>query len=158
MFVICCLAGAGTRTPRHRLRMAGMTLEVELAQRIMRQEAMYFSMVRRSPCCASLLSLSASVSTTTECKNKVTLINTFLANISFFLSCISFLKIFLSCRYSKKWALVGLCQHHHWMQKTKEDFRGGVLFENRPALYFYDYISIAAYKIYIFWFRIEDTV
>ena len=34
----------------------------------------------------------------------------------------------------------------------------GVLFENRPALYFWNYIFITAYIIYIFWFRIKDTV
>lgn len=59
-------AGAGILTPRHRLRMAGMTLDVEFAQRISLQVAIYFSMVRRRPCCASLVSLSTSVRTTTE--------------------------------------------------------------------------------------------
>ena len=34
----------------------------------------------------------------------------------------------------------------------------GVLFENRPALYFCNYIFIIAYKMYIFLFRIKDTV
>ena len=33
----------------------------------------------------------------------------------------------------------------------------GVLFENRPALFF-NYIFISAYKIYFFLFRIKDTV
>ena len=33
-----------------------------------------------------------------------------------------------------------------------------VLFENRPALYFCNYISITAHKMYNFWFRIKDTV
>ena len=34
----------------------------------------------------------------------------------------------------------------------------GVLFENRPALNFCNYVSITVYKIYIFLFRIKDTV
>ena len=34
----------------------------------------------------------------------------------------------------------------------------GVLFENRPALYFCNYIFITAHKTYNFWFRIKDTV
>ena len=32
-----------------------------------------------------------------------------------------------------------------------------VLFENKPALYFCNYILITDYKKYIFWFRIKDT-
>ena len=35
--------------------------------------------------------------------------------------------------------------------------KGGVLFENKPALYFCNYILITAYKTYIFRFRIKDT-
>ena len=34
----------------------------------------------------------------------------------------------------------------------------GVLFENRPALHFYNYIFITGHKMYNFWFRIKDTV
>ena len=33
-----------------------------------------------------------------------------------------------------------------------------VLFENRPALYFCNYIFITAHKLYNFGFRIKDTV
>ena len=33
-----------------------------------------------------------------------------------------------------------------------------VLFENRPAFYFCNYISITAHKLYNFGFRIKDTV
>ena len=33
-----------------------------------------------------------------------------------------------------------------------------VLFENRPALYFCNYIFITAHKLYNFRFRIKDTV
>ena len=47
-----------------------------------------------------------------------------------------------------------------------EDIVGGlevlqlsrVLFENRPALYFSNYIFITAHKLYNFGFRIKDTV
>ena len=48
-----------------RYLMAGMTLLVELVTRMTRQVAMYFSMVLLSACCASFVSLSTSVSTTT---------------------------------------------------------------------------------------------
>ena len=34
----------------------------------------------------------------------------------------------------------------------------GVLFENRPVLYFCNYIFITAHKMHNFWFRIKDTV
>ena len=59
------IVGAATLTPRQRLRMAGMTLLVELQQRIIRHVAMYFSMVLLRACWASLVSRSTSVSTTT---------------------------------------------------------------------------------------------
>ena len=59
------IEGAGTLTPRHLLRMAGMTLLVELQHRIRRHVAMYFSIVRRNACWASFVNLSTSVNTTT---------------------------------------------------------------------------------------------
>ena len=60
--------GAGTRTARHRDRMAGITWLLELATSTIRHVPMYFSIVRRSPCCASLVSRSASVTITTDGK------------------------------------------------------------------------------------------
>jgi hypothetical protein len=44
---------------------AQFTFEVEFVQRMILQFAMYFSIVRRSACCASLVSRSTSVKTTT---------------------------------------------------------------------------------------------
>lgn len=46
-----------------------MTFEVEVEHRMRRQVAIYFSIVRRKACWASLVSLSTSVSKTTEKKN-----------------------------------------------------------------------------------------
>lgn len=63
--------GRGTLIARQRLRIGSMTLEVEVEHRIRRQVAMYFSIVRRKACWASFVSLSTSVSNTTENK-KVT--------------------------------------------------------------------------------------
>lgn len=60
--------GRGTLTARQRLWIGPMTLEVEVEQRMRRQVAMYFSIVRRKACWASFVSLSTSVSTTTEDK------------------------------------------------------------------------------------------
>lgn len=62
---ISLAVGAGTRIRTHRDRIAGKTLDVEFAQRINRQELMYFSIVLRSACCASLVSASTFDSTTT---------------------------------------------------------------------------------------------
>ena len=53
------------RIPKHRLLMAGITLLVELQQRISLHVAMYFSMVLRRACCAPFVSWSTSVNTTT---------------------------------------------------------------------------------------------
>ena len=50
----------------------------------------------------------------------------------------------------KYWALFDAEIWHHISDM--------VLFENKPALYFCNYIVITACKIYIFWFRIKDTV
>ena len=57
--------GAGTLTGKHRLRIAGITLLELLQHKMSRHVAMYFSMVRRSACWASLVNLSTSSSTTT---------------------------------------------------------------------------------------------
>lgn len=65
---ICTISssdGDGTRIPRQRLRMAGITCEMELAHNISRQVAMYFSIVRRKACWASFVNLSTSVSNIT---------------------------------------------------------------------------------------------
>ena len=64
--------GRGTRTPRQRLLIGPMTLEVELQHRMRRQVPMYFSMVRRSACWASLVRRSTSVSSTTGRRNQTT--------------------------------------------------------------------------------------
>lgn len=61
--------GKGTLTARHRLWMGPMTFEVEVEHRMRRQVAIYFSIVRRKACWASLVSLSTSVSKTTESKS-----------------------------------------------------------------------------------------
>jgi hypothetical protein len=50
--------------------MAGMTLLVELQTRMSRQVAMYFSIVRRKACWASLDNRSTSVNTTTGIQEK----------------------------------------------------------------------------------------
>ena len=44
------MVGAATRMAKHRLRIAGITRDVELQQRISRHESIYFSIVRRRPC------------------------------------------------------------------------------------------------------------
>lgn len=62
--------GAGTRIPKHRLFIAGITLLVELQHKMSRHVAMYFSIVRRSACWASFVSLSTSVSNTTTIEVK----------------------------------------------------------------------------------------
>jgi len=58
-------AGAATLTARHRLRIAGMTRVEELQHKMRRQVAQYFSIVRLSACCASLVKRSTSVNSTT---------------------------------------------------------------------------------------------
>ena len=61
------------------------------------------------------------------------------------------------------------CRGLIWQSKIDRLIKGGtanaslrdtlrVLFENRPALYFCNYIFITAHKMYNFWFRIKDTV
>lgn len=62
--------GRGTLIARQRLRIGPMTLEVEVEQRMRRQVPMYFSIVRRKACWASFVSLSTSVSNTTENKSE----------------------------------------------------------------------------------------
>ncbi len=57
--------GRGTLTARHLLLMGAITFEVELQHRISRQVDMYFSIVRRKACWASLVRRSTSVSSTT---------------------------------------------------------------------------------------------
>ena len=57
--------GAGTRTGMQRLRTGSMTRQAELHERIRRQPALYFSIVRRSAACALVESRSTSFSTTT---------------------------------------------------------------------------------------------
>lgn len=64
------MLGAGTRTARHLLRIGGITLDVELQHKINLQVDIYFSMVLRKACWASLVSLSTSVNKTTERRNK----------------------------------------------------------------------------------------
>lgn len=58
--------GRGTLMARQRLRIGPMTLEVEVEHKMRRHVLMYFSMVRRSACWASFVSLSTSVSNTTK--------------------------------------------------------------------------------------------
>lgn len=67
---ISCAVGAGTRSPRHLLRIAGITFVVELHIRISLQLAIYFSMVRRNACWASFDNRSTSVRMTTNEKAK----------------------------------------------------------------------------------------
>lgn len=62
--------GRGTLIARQRLLIGPMTLEVEVEQRMSLQVAMYFSIVRRKACWASFVSLSTSVSNTTEKRKK----------------------------------------------------------------------------------------
>ena len=62
------MVGAGTLTARHLLLMAGISLLVELQTSIRRHVPVYSSMVRLNACWASLVSLSTSVSTTTDHK------------------------------------------------------------------------------------------
>lgn len=61
--------GRGTLMARQRLRIGPMTLEVEVEHKMRRQVPMYFSIVRRKACWASFVSLSTSVSNTTENKS-----------------------------------------------------------------------------------------
>lgn len=63
------IVGVGTLTPRHRLLIAGMTLLVELQHKMIRQEAMYFSIVLLRACCASFVRRSTSVRMTTGRKD-----------------------------------------------------------------------------------------
>ena len=63
--------GAATLTPKQRLRIAGITLLVELQHKISRHVVVYFSIVLRKECWASFVSLSTSVNTTTVKKNKI---------------------------------------------------------------------------------------
>lgn len=58
--------GRGTLIARQRLRIGPITLEVEVEHKMRRQVPMYFSIVRRRACWASFVSLSTSVSNTTE--------------------------------------------------------------------------------------------
>lgn len=60
--------GRGTLIARQRLLIGPMTLEVEVEHKMRRQVLMYFSIVRRKACWASFVSLSTSVSNTTEKK------------------------------------------------------------------------------------------
>jgi hypothetical protein len=62
------IVGAATRIAKHRLRIAGITRDVELQQRISRHEPTYFSIVRRRPCWASRVNLSTSTITITRHK------------------------------------------------------------------------------------------
>ena len=66
------MLGAGTRTARHLLRIGGITLDVELQHKINLQVDIYFSMVLRKACWASLVSLSTSVNNTTESRRNKT--------------------------------------------------------------------------------------
>ena len=64
------MGGAGILIPKHRDLMAGITLLVELQDKMIRQVCMYFSIVLRKACWASLVNLSTSNSTTTKkCEN-----------------------------------------------------------------------------------------
>ena len=63
--IISSEVGAAILTPRHLLLNGPIIFEVELAQRISRHVAIYFSMVLLKACWASFVSLSTSVSTTT---------------------------------------------------------------------------------------------
>lgn len=56
IFFISEAVGAATRIRTHRDRIAGRTRDVELAQRINLHVLIYFSIVLRSACCASLVS------------------------------------------------------------------------------------------------------
>lgn len=58
--------GAFTRTFKQRDRIASVTFEELLQHKIRRQEALYFSIVLRRECWASLESLSTSLSTNTN--------------------------------------------------------------------------------------------
>ena len=62
--------GAATRIRRHRDLIGAINLEVLFAQSIMRIFAMYFSIVRRSAACASLVRESASLMTTTMSRHQ----------------------------------------------------------------------------------------
>mmetsp|Transcript_3544 Transcript_3544/g.6780 ORF Transcript_3544/g.6780 Transcript_3544/m.6780 type:complete len:233 (+) Transcript_3544:1299-1997(+) len=53
--------GSGMRIPRHRLRSGSMIWLVVFAVRMSRQVRIYFSMVRRSACCAPRVSSSTSL-------------------------------------------------------------------------------------------------
>lgn len=65
--------GTGTRMMKHRLLMGPMMRLDELQQRTKRRLALYFSIVRRRPCCASLLSRSASrITATAICRPNTT--------------------------------------------------------------------------------------
>lgn len=57
--------GRGTLTARHLLLIGPITFEVELQHRISRHVNIYLSIVRRRACCASLVSRSTSVNSTT---------------------------------------------------------------------------------------------
>lgn len=66
--------GAFIRIFRQRERMASVTLEELLLHRISRQDELYFSIVLRSECWASLESLSTSFNTRTDMRQKMLLI------------------------------------------------------------------------------------
>jgi len=68
--VTSSLVGAATLTAKHRLRIAGITRVDELQQRIRRQVAQYFSMVRLNACWASFVNRSTSVSNTTATQHR----------------------------------------------------------------------------------------
>lgn len=67
-------AGAFIRIFKQRERMASVTLEELLQHRISRQDALYFSIVLRRECCASLESLSTSFNMRTEIHHKTSLV------------------------------------------------------------------------------------
>ena len=75
----------------------------------------------------------------------------------------------LSIKWTKMFEFIGielrimlLSLHLHDHKKIENIYKlqhkKRVLFENRPALYFCNYIFITAHKMYNFWFRIKDTV
>lgn len=50
MLTISSTFGADTLMPKQRLRIAGITRDVEFTHKMMRQVAIYFSIVRRNAC------------------------------------------------------------------------------------------------------------
>lgn len=66
LWLASSVLGRGTLMARQRLRIGPMTLEVDVEHKMRRHVLMYFSIVRRKACWASFVSLSTSVSNTTE--------------------------------------------------------------------------------------------